>query len=180
MKELTEKELRTIVRSGVRLAVRHCLDHGRTPTAADCILVAEKAVHDRLVSLNSTARRGAPATTGETALEIDRWMYSARMDINEMAERALRSTMAELKSREITSVGIRAVVEDILREQGFPEYRFTPQAHRVKVAVRMPQGRRFSFCIRHAHVQDDLSHVREGLDCALRLSGLFDKDTTIA
>lgn len=111
--------------------------------------------------------------------EIDRWMDGARKDIHAMAKEMLRSTLAEFKSRDISAVSIKAIVEDRLRENGVTEYRLTLQSRRIKEGVKLPRGRWFTFCIRHAHVRDDLSHVEEGLECALHLSGLFDKDTTI-
>lgn len=179
MTELTERQFRGAVRSSVRQLVKHCHDHGSIPTLADSIQAAEKEVRARLVSLNPSARSKDAHVHDVVRKEIDRWMISAQKDIHAMAEETLRSSLADLKSRDISAVSIRAIVEDIIREKGFNEYRFTPQSRRVKVGVKLPRGRWFGFCIRHAHIEDDLSHVAEGLDCALHLSGLFDKDTTI-
>lgn len=179
MTELNGRQLRSAVRSSVRQLVKHCHDHGCVPTHADCIHAAEKEVRARLVSLNPAARSRGTYVHDGARKEIDRWMVSAQKDIHAMAEESLRSILVELKSRDISAVSIRAIVEDIIREKGFLEYRFTQQSRRVKVGVKLPRGRWFGFCIRHANVQEDLSHVAEGLEYALRLSGLFDKDTTI-
>ena len=179
MTELTERQLRVAVRSSVRQLVKHCHDQGSIPTMAESIQAAEKEVRARLVSLNPSARSRDAHVHDEVRKEIDRWMLSVRENIHAIAEETLRSSLAEVKSRDISAVSIRAIVEDIIRQKGFSVYRFTPQSRRVKVGVKLPRGRWFGFCIRHAHLQDDLSHVAEGLDCALRLSGLFDRDTTI-
>ena len=179
MTELTERQLRSAVRSSVRQLVKHCHDHGSIPTTADCIQAAEKEVRARLVSLNPSARSKDAHVHDGVRKEIDRWMISAQKDIQAMAEETLRSSLADLKSRDISAVSIRAIVVETIMEKGFNEYRFTPQSRRVKVGVKLPLGRWFGFCIRHAHIQEDLSHVAEALDCALHLSGLFDKDTTI-
>lgn len=179
MTELTERQFRGAVRSSVRQLVKHCHDHGSVPTLADCIHAAEKEVRARLVSLNPSARSRDAHVNDAARKEIDRWMVSAQKDIHAMAEESLRSGLVDLKSKGISAVSIRAIVEAIIREKGFKEYRFTQQSRRVKVGVKLPRGRWFGFCIRHAHLEDDLSHVAEGLECALRLSGLFDKDTTI-
>lgn len=179
MTELTEKELRAAVRSSVRMLVKHCHDHGSIPAVSDCILAADKEVRERLTLLNRTPGSRVPAVSTETLREMDRWMVSARGDIQAMAEDTLRSSLADIRIRDISATGITAIAEQAIREKGFQEYRFTQQTRRVKVGVRMPHGRWFSFCIRHAHAQDDLAHVEEGLECALRLSGLFDKDTTM-
>lgn len=179
MVELTQKQLKSKVRSCVGRLVRQHGAQGGVPTIGQCIQAAEKEVRAHLTELNRPARKTGLFSTREADFDIDGWMLSARKDIQAMVDECLRSALVALRGRDISCTTALALVQGILQEKGFAEYGFREQTRRLKVSVRMPSKRRFTFCVRYSHLQDDLSHVAEGLDAALYLTGLFDKDTTI-
>lgn len=170
MIELTRQQLSRCVRDSVRKVVKADYSKGLTPSVSRCMDAVRHSLKTKLRSLNPQSG---------SMDHFNRWIEAACSDIEPLVRESINTTLTGLKSRHISSISAKAIVEDILVEKGFADYGFIMQTHRMKVRAGLPSGRYFRFCIRFKHMQDDLSHVREGLDAALLLSGLFDKDTSI-
>lgn len=173
MKEMNLKQLSSVVRRRVRSMLNATYRQGRTVSLDDCIKACRNDLREMLVVMNGSI---ASRIHGH---EIDRWIESAEKDIRECAGSCYMSTLASLKSKEVARAGASAIVETILKEKGISRYYLERQVHGLKVLAPLPNGRCFRFRIRYSRLQEDLSHVAEGIDTALHLISLFDKSTSI-
>lgn len=173
MKELTLKELKAVVRRRVRSMLNTAHKQGRTVTLADCINASENDLRSKLKEINP------PVIRGLLDNEYDRWIISAERDIRECAESCYISTLKTLKSKDVARAGASAIVETTLKEKGLDKFFLERQVHGLKVITTLPKGKRFCFRIRYSHLQEDLSHVAEGIDTAIHLTNLFDRITSI-
>ena len=173
MKELTLKELKAVVRRRVRSMLNTAHKQGRSFTLADCIEASKNDLRDKLKEINP------PVIRGLLNNEYELWIYSAEREINECAQEYYMSTLTKLKSKDIARAGASAIVESILKEKGLDSFFMERQVHGLKVITTLPNGKRFRFRIRYSRLQEDLSHVAEGIDSAIRLTSLFDRITSI-
>ena len=161
------KQLSSVVRRRVRSMLNTTYKQGRTVSLDDCIKASRNDLREMLVVMNGSSRSRI------SGREFDRWIESAERDIRECAEACYMSTQANIKSKEV------AIVETILKEKGISRYYLECQVHGLKVLATLPNRRCFRFRIRYSRLQEDLSHVAEGIDSALHLISLFDKSTSI-
>lgn len=173
MKELTLKELKAVVRRRVRSMLNTAHKQGRSFTLADCIEASKNDLRDKLREINP------PVIRGLLDKEYEQWIYSAEREINECAQEYYTSTLTNLKSKDIARAGASAIVESILKEKGLDSFFMERQVHGLKVITTLPKGKRFCFRIRYSRLQEDLSHVAEGIDTAIHLTSLFDRITSI-
>ena len=173
MKEMNLKQLSSVVRRRVRSMLNTTYKQGRTVSLDDCIKASRNDLREMLVVMNGSSRSRI------SGREFDRWIESAERDIRECAEACYMSTLANIKSKEVARAGASAIVETILKEKGISRYYLERQVHGLKVLATLPNRRCFRFRIRYSRLQEDLSHVAEGIDTALHLISLFDKSTSI-
>ena len=173
MKEMNLRQLSSIVRRRVRSMLNTSYRQGRTVSLDDCIKASRNDLREMLVVMNGSS---LPRISGH---EFDRWIESSERDIRECAEACYMSTLANIKSKEVARAGASAIVETILKEKGISRYYLERQVHGLKVLATLPNRRSFRFRIRYSRLQEDLSHVAEGIDTALHLISLFDKSTSI-
>ncbi len=173
MKEMNLKQLSSVVRRRVRSMLNTTYKQGRTVSLDDCIKASRDDLREMLVVMNGSSRSRI------SGREFDRWIESAERDIRECAEACYMSTLANIKSKEVARAGASAIVETILKEKGISRYYLERQVHGLKVLATLPNRRCFRFRIRYSRLQEDLSHVAEGIDTALHLISLFDKSTSI-
>ena len=173
MKEMNLKQLSSVVRRRVRSMLNTTYKQGRTVSLDDCIKASRNDLREMLVVMNGSSRSRI------SGREFDRWIESAERDIRECAEACYMSTLANIKSKEVARAGASAIVETILKENGISRYYLDRQVHGLKVLATLPNRRCFRFRIRYSRLQEDLSHVAEGIDTALHLISLFDKSTSI-
>lgn len=173
MKEMNLKQLSSVVRRRVRSMLNTTYKQGRTVSLDDCIKASRNDLREMLVVMNGSSRSRI------SGREFDRWIESAERDIRECAEACYMSTLANIKSKEVARAGASAIVDTILKEKGIVQYYLERQVHGLKVLATLPNRRCFRFRIRYSRLQEDLSHVAEGIDTALHLISLFDKSTSI-
>ena len=173
MKEINLRQLSSVVRRRVRSMLNTSYRQGRTVSLDDCIKASRNDLREMLVVMNGSSRSRI------SGREFDRWIESAERDIRECAEACYMSTLANIKSKEVARAGASAIVETILKEKGISRYYLERQVHGLKVLATLPNRRSFRFRIRYSRLQEDLSHVAEGIDTALHLISLFDKSTSI-
>ena len=173
MKEMNLKQLSSVVRRRVRSMLNTTYKQGRTVSLDDCIKASRDDLREMLVVMNGSSRSRI------SGREFDRWIESAERDIRECAEACYMSTLANIKSKEVARAGASAIVETILKEKGISRYYLERQVHGLKVLATLPNRRCFRLRIRYSRLQEDLSHVAEGIDTALHLISLFDKSTSI-
>lgn len=173
MKEINLRQLSSVVRRRVRSMLNTSYRQGRTVSLDDCIKASRNDLREMLVVMNGSSRSRI------SGHEFDRWIESSERDIRECAEACYMSTLANIKSKEVARAGASAIVETILKEKGISRYYLERQVHGLKVLATLPNRRSFRFRIRYSRLQEDLSHVAEGIDTALHLISLFDKSTSI-
>jgi len=173
MKGITIKQIRSTVRAKVQSMLNQAYRAGMTVSLADCIDASRKSLREVLVVRNCSDLFNI------SSQEFDLWIESADKEIAECAESCYMHTMASIKSKEIARVGASSIVEAILKEKGIDGYFLERQVHGLKVMVPLPNGRSFRFQIRYNRLQEDLSHVDEGIDAAIRLSRLFGRAASI-
>ena len=173
MKEISLRQLSSVVRRRVRSMLNTSYRQGRTVSLDDCIKASRNDLREMLVVMNGSSRSRI------SGHEFDRWIESSERDIRECAEACYMSTLANIKSKEVARAGASAIVETILKEKGISRYYLERQVHGLKVLATLPNRRCFRFRIRYSRLQEDLSHVAEGIDTALHLISLFDKSTSI-